>query len=52
MSAHPPASAPEGGHPEMDYAEHEATYARFIQIVKYTVVAVAALLAVLALTLT
>ena len=30
-----------GGHPDMDYAEHEATYALFLRLLKYvTVVAV------------
>ena len=30
-----------GGHPDMDYAEHEATYALFLRLMKYvTVVAV------------
>jgi hypothetical protein len=52
MNAHHPPSVPEGGHPDMDYAEHEATYKLFLQIVKFTVLGVVALLAVMALTLT
>jgi hypothetical protein len=52
MNAHHPPSVPEGGHPDMDYAEHEATYKLFLQIAKFTVLGVVALLAVMALTLT
>jgi hypothetical protein len=52
MNAHTPPSASEGGHPDMDYAEHEATYKLFLQIVKYTVLGVVVILGVLALTLT
>ncbi len=52
MNAHSPASMPEEGHPDMDYAEHEATYKLFLQLVKYTVLGVVTLLAVLAFTLT
>lgn len=51
MNAHHPPSGPEGGHPDMDYAEHEATYRRFLQLIKYTALGVVVLLAVLALTL-
>jgi len=51
MTAHPPSSLPDGGHPDMDYAEHEATYLRFLQLVRYTVLGVVTLLAVLALAL-
>lgn len=28
------------GHPDMDYAEHEATYAFFLKITKYGAIAV------------
>ena len=28
-----------GGHPDMDYAEHEATYALFLRLLKYITVA-------------
>jgi hypothetical protein len=52
MTPHHPPSGLEGGHPDMDYAEHEATYKLFLALVKYTVLGVVALLAVLALTLT
>jgi len=27
-----------GGHPDMDYAEHEATYALFLRLLKYVAV--------------
>jgi hypothetical protein len=40
--------AQSAGHPEMDYAEHEKTYRMFIQLIKYTVISVAVLLAFLA----
>lgn len=52
MTPHNPPSGLEGGHPDMDYAEHEATYKLFLALVKYTALGVVALLAVLALTLT
>lgn len=52
MSAHHPPSVPEGGHPDTDYTEHEATYAMFLGLVKYTVLGVVSLLAVMAFTLT
>jgi hypothetical protein len=52
MTAHPVHPAPDGGHPAMDYAEHEATYKLFLNILKYAVVAIVAVLAVMALTLT
>lgn len=29
---------PAGGHPDMDYAEHEKTYAIFLAITKWTVI--------------
>lgn len=40
-----------GGHPEMDYAEHNRTYAGFIRGTVILVVATVALLIVMALTL-
>ena len=40
--------AQSAGHPEMDYTEHEKTYRVFIQLIKYTVISVAVLLAFLA----
>jgi hypothetical protein len=33
------------GHPEMDYAEHNRTYAGFLTFTKYSIVALVALLA-------
>ena len=38
-----------GGHPDMDYAEHEATYALFLRLLKY--ITVAAVLVVIGLAL-
>lgn len=52
MTAHPFPPAPDGGRPDLDYAEHEATYVHFLQSVKYAVVGVVVLLAALAFTLT
>ncbi|MCI0467343.1 MAG: aa3-type cytochrome c oxidase subunit IV [Beijerinckiaceae bacterium] len=40
--------APSAGHPAMDYDEHEKTYRLFLQLIKYTVLGVAAVLALLA----
>lgn len=37
-----------GEHPDMDYAEHEATYAFFLRLLKYIVVAVVIVLIFLA----
>ncbi len=37
-----------GGHPDMDYAEHEATYALFLRLLKYVAVAVVVILVFLA----
>lgn len=34
----------EGGHPAMDYAEHERTYARFIAFSKWGAISIAVLL--------
>lgn len=39
-----------GGHPDMDYAEHEATYALFLKLSKYTVIGVIAIMVILAVT--
>ncbi|MCI0600592.1 MAG: aa3-type cytochrome c oxidase subunit IV [Beijerinckiaceae bacterium] len=36
------------GHPAMDYDEHERTYRLFLQLIKYTIAGVAAVLALLA----
>ena len=33
-------TAPAGGHPDMDYAEHEGTYAKFVGFVKYGTIVV------------
>jgi hypothetical protein len=40
-----------GGHPDMDYAEHERTYSGFLTFTKYGVVFVVALLIFMAVTL-
>ena len=40
-----------GGHPEMDYAEHERTFALFVKLVKYAVIGVACLLILMAVVL-
>ena len=37
-----------GGHPDMDYAEHEATYALFLRMLKYLTVAAVLILIFLA----
>ena len=37
-----------GEHPDMDYAEHEATYAFFLRLIKYLVAAVVIILIILA----
>lgn len=38
----------EGGHPAMDYAEHEKTYNLFIALTKWTVILTVILLAAMA----
>jgi hypothetical protein len=38
----------EGGHPDMDYAEHERTYALFLTLTKYGAIACIALVVILA----
>ena len=38
----------DGGHPDMDYAEHEATYALFLRLMKYISIGVVVLLIFLA----
>ena len=40
-----------GGHPAMDYDEHEKTYKRFLSLCKWTVIVCAVILAGMALTL-
>ena len=40
-----------GGHPDMDYAEHDRTYAGFLTFTKFGVVFVVALLIFMAVTL-
>ncbi|MGE3244823.1 MAG: aa3-type cytochrome c oxidase subunit IV [Beijerinckiaceae bacterium] len=40
--------APAGGHPDMDYAEHEKTYNMFIFLTKWTVIGNVVLLALMA----
>lgn len=40
--------APAGGHPDMDYAEHEGTYALFLFLVKWTIIATIVVLALMA----
>lgn len=45
-------AAAAGGHPDMDYAEHERTYRMFVSFVKYGtlgVIAIVILLAILTL---
>lgn len=34
-----------GGHPDMDYAEHNRTYAGFLQLTKFSIVLLVLLLA-------
>jgi hypothetical protein len=46
MAEHKVAMA--GGHPDMDYAEHEKTYKFFINLVKYGTVTVILLVILLA----
>ena len=41
----------QNGHPAMDYAEHEKTYKMFIALAKWGVIASAAVLIFMALTL-
>lgn len=41
-----PASA--GGHPDMDYAEHERMYRRFLAITKWSVISLVILLVLMA----
>lgn len=41
-------TAPSGGHPDMDYQEHERTYAFFLTLLKYLVAVVVVILIVLA----
>jgi hypothetical protein len=38
-----------GGHPDMDYPEHEKTYHLFIGLLKYCTIGVIAILIILAL---
>ncbi len=38
-----------GGHPDMDYAEHEATYALFLRLLKYITIAAVLVVILLAL---
>ena len=40
-----------GGHPAMDYAEHERTYQLFITMTKWSTVALVALMVFMAVTL-
>ncbi len=37
-----------GGHPDMDYAEHEATYAGFLKLTKWGIIFLVCLLAMMA----
>lgn len=41
MADHTPT---EGGHPDMDYAEHERTYQRFIAFTKWSTIALVVIL--------
>ena len=36
------------GHPEMDYAEHEKTYAGFLKVSKYSTIVILVILALMA----
>jgi Bacterial aa3 type cytochrome c oxidase subunit IV len=38
----------EGGHPDMDYAEHEGTYRLFVTLLKYSTIGIIVLLIILA----
>ena len=38
----------DAGHPDMDYAEHEATYALFLNLLKYIAIVVVVILIFLA----
>lgn len=38
-----------GGHPAMDYAEHERTYATFVGLTKWGTIAVCAILVLMAI---
>jgi hypothetical protein len=40
-----------GGHPAMDYKQHEATYRGFLRVTQWTVIGVAVLLIIMAATL-
>lgn len=40
-----------GGHPDMDYAEHERTYAGFVALTKYGVIFLVLLMIFMAVTL-
>ena len=40
--------APAGGHPDMDYAEHEHTYALFLFLTKWTIISTVVLLLLMA----
>jgi hypothetical protein len=40
----------QGGHPDMDYAEHERTYALFLNLTKYGALFCIALIVLLAIT--
>lgn len=42
-------SSPTGGHPDMDYAEHEKTYAMFLGLAKWGSIGVAIVMILLAL---
>ena len=44
--AHDP--VPSSGHPDMDYAEHEKTYAMFTSLAKYVAAAVVVIMVLLA----
>jgi hypothetical protein len=43
--------AASGGHPAMDYAEHEATYKLFLKLTKFTIVFLVLLMIFMAVTL-
>lgn len=42
-------AVPAGGHPDMDYPEHERTYAAFISFSKWAIVAIVVVLVLMAI---
>ena len=44
-------AATAGGHPDMDYAEHEKTYKMFVELTKWGTIGVVAIVIFMAVTL-